>query len=260
MVWRRSERRVWWPLAESGRSAADLRPLAGAVRASLRQFFARLDASQEVLQRMRTAYVWVSSWPAVDFAHHLVMLAIFVLALWAACAKRWARIWRHHASRVSGGGRSERPSFLALLLEQARWGLIPQLQPMRALLFLTLGVQFLTAAAGARAMGERRMPEAFVWFTVAYLIPMQALWTASVLEGHADRRGAGRWQGRRRCWGLRSTWLPAAAAVKWRCFAIPAVGGVVNYPDLHSEDLKAELSAWARAIRRRRTRCSCSPT
>ena len=39
-----------------------------------------------------------------------------------------------------------------LLLEQFHWGLVPQVQPMRALLFLTLGMQFFTAAAGAFAI------------------------------------------------------------------------------------------------------------
>jgi hypothetical protein len=131
-----------------------------------------------------------------------------------------------------------------LLLEQVKWGLIPQLQPMRALLFLTLGVQFLTAAAGARAMGERRLVEAFVWFGLAYMVPMQPLWTgpfdgtrwavAMVLAGATAMLGA-----------RGATWLPVVGAVV-AYFAIPVVGGVVNYSDLHTADL-AELSAWANA-------------
>ena len=39
-------------------------------------------------------------------------------------------------------------------------------------------------------------------------------------------------------------WSPAIAAAAF--FAIPTLGGVVNYPQLHTPDL-AQLSAWARA-------------
>jgi len=45
-----------------------------------------------------------------------------------------------------------------------RWALVPQLQPMRALLFVALLVQFLTAAAGVKA---RRPFEAVAWFALA---------------------------------------------------------------------------------------------
>jgi hypothetical protein len=45
--------------------------------------------------------------------------------------------------------------------------------------------------------------------------------------------------------GTRAAGWPALAATVVAFFAIPVVGGVVNYPDLHTADL-AELSAWAR--------------
>src|ERR1035441_1347013 len=41
---------------------------------------ARLDSSQEFLQRMRTAYVWISTWPAATIVHHLLILAVLVAA------------------------------------------------------------------------------------------------------------------------------------------------------------------------------------
>ena len=202
------------------------------------QFWARLDAGQEALQRLRTAYVWVSAWPVQDLWHHALLLVVFAAALWRVRAAMGVELRAMLAGLAAVGVLSVPLSWL--LLEQAKWGLIPQLQPMRALLFLTLGVQFLTAVAGARALGERRMAEAFGWFALAYMVPMQPLWTgpfegqrlavAVVLAGATVM--------------LRARGAVAAALVAY--FAIPFVGGVVNYPALHTEDL-AELSAWARA-------------
>ena len=73
-----------------------------------------------------------------------------------------------------------------LLLEQFHWGLVPQVQPMRALLFLTLGMQFFTAAAGARAIAAHRPAEAFAWFTFAYLLPLQPVLTGPFVWSRVD--------------------------------------------------------------------------
>ena len=131
-----------------------------------------------------------------------------------------------------------------LLLEQFHWGLVPQVQPMRALLFLTLGMQFLSAAAGARAIAARRPAEAFVWLAFAYLLPLQPVL-------------AGPFVWSRLTLALALAALTALAGIRWSpaCspavavaafFAIPMLGGVANYPRLHTPDL-AQLSAWARA-------------
>jgi hypothetical protein len=132
-----------------------------------------------------------------------------------------------------------------LLLEQFHWGLVPQVQPMRALLFLTLGMQFLTAAAGARAMAARRSAEAFAWFAFAYLLPLQP-----VLTGPVEWRPAGlalALAALTALAGIRLApgWSPVIVAAA-AFFAIPVLGGVANYPRLHTPDL-AQLSAWARA-------------
>jgi hypothetical protein len=60
-----------------------------------------------------------------------------------------------------------------LLLDQWKWAVMPQFQPMRALLFTALLMQFLAACAGVRASVMRKWPEAFAWFAVAYLLPLQ---------------------------------------------------------------------------------------
>jgi len=51
-----------------------------------------------------------------------------------------------------------------LLLEKWHWGLIPQLQPMRALLFVTLGMQLMCASA---AMLAKRRGETAMWLVLA---------------------------------------------------------------------------------------------
>jgi len=56
--------------------------------------------------------------------------------------------------------------------------LVPQIQPLRYLLFVGLGMQFLSAVAGCRAALARRFFEAFAWFALAYLLPLQPLVTA----------------------------------------------------------------------------------
>ena len=60
-----------------------------------------------------------------------------------------------------------------LLLEHWKWALVPQLQPLRNLLFGALAMQFLTAAAGALAALRRRPIESAGWFALAYLLPLQ---------------------------------------------------------------------------------------
>jgi hypothetical protein len=199
---------------------------------------ARLDTSQEFLQRLRASYVWISLWPAATIAHHLLLLAIAA----AAFARIRAAVGAELRTLLLGlaviGILSLPLSWL--LLEQGGWSLAPQLQPMRTLLFLSLAMQFLTAAAGARALLARRPAEAFAWFAFAYLLPLQP-----VVTGPFDLR--------RIALALALALLTALAGVRWSpavafaaFFAIPVLGGVVNYPRLHTPQL-AELSAWARA-------------
>src|SRR5207237_9420449 len=61
-----------------------------------------------------------------------------------------------------------------LLLDRIRWSFIPQFQPARALLLVTLFAIVLSAAAGVRAAGARRLPEALAWFALVFAIPLQA--------------------------------------------------------------------------------------
>jgi len=195
--------------------------------------FAHLTPLQEQLQRLRAPYVWVSTWPAAVIVHHLILFAILLMA--------FARIRREISLGlrvlVLGLGILGIASMPIswLLLEHWRWALVPQLQPMRALLYVALMVQFLTAAAGIKA---RRPFEAVAWFALAYLVPLQPLaWNRVALAVALAALTA---------LAVRRTPRFAPVAALAAFFAIPTLGGVVNYPHLHTPEL-AQLSAWARA-------------
>jgi hypothetical protein len=195
--------------------------------------FPHLTPLQEQIQRIRAPYVWVSTWPAAEIVHHLILLAILLMA----CARIRREIPLGLRILVLGLGIMGVASMPVswLLLEHWRWALVPQLQPMRALLFVALLAQFLTAVAGVKA---RRPLEAVAWFALAYLIPLQPLaWNRVVLALALGALAAlAVWRTPR--------FAPVAAVAAF--FAIPTLGGVVNYPHLHTPEL-AQLSAWARA-------------
>jgi hypothetical protein len=234
----------YWPillLAAKGQRARAVAPLVAALAILLlvaysqpeeQGFFRRITASDEQLQRMRASYVWVSTWARTVFAHYLILSVIIAAAFWRLRAKippelRWFVIGLPILGLLSI------PASW-LLLERWNWALVPQVQPLRGLLFLTLSIIFLTAAAGARA----RFWEASAWLACAYWIPVQSLVTGpydarriAVCAALAVTTAA----------ACKYAWIPALAAF----FAIPWLGGVVNYPHLHTPEL-AQLSTWAR--------------
>jgi hypothetical protein len=130
-----------------------------------------------------------------------------------------------------------------LLLDRAKWVFVPQVQPLRTLLFVVLFAQLLTAVAGAQAVQRGRAWEAAAWFVPAYLLPLQTVvigpfvWSriglAVVLAALTASLAV-------RDWRI----APLVAGTAF--FAIPWLGGVVNYPQLHTPEL-SQLSAWARA-------------
>jgi len=126
-----------------------------------------------------------------------------------------------------------------LLLERARWVLVPQLQPMRLVLFVALMMQFLAAVAGAHAALARRWWESAAWFAVACWLPLQPVVTepyqwrrVAVLVLLAAIAVA----------AMRSRVAPLAGAAA--LLLIPLAGGVVNYLRLETPELD-QLSQWA---------------
>jgi len=231
----RRQWRAWIPLT----LAAALLAFTAALQhgAAQQPFWGRIGAPQEQLQRLRASYIWISAWPLRYIVHHLLLAA--------ALAGAWLRVRRHipaeYRAFVLGLpllGLASMP-LSWLLLEHARWVLMPQLQPMRLLLFLALMMQFAAAVAGAHAALARRWWEAVAWFAVACWLPLQPV----VTEPYALRRVA----------VLVLVAAIATAAMRFRAaplagaaalILIPFAGGVINYPRLDTPELR-QLSDWA---------------
>jgi hypothetical protein len=195
----------------------------------------------EKLQRMRTAYVWVSSWWK-DWLPHYVLLCALGMGACLRIKDRMTPELRFFLTGLVIVGMLSMP-LSWLLLEHWKWALMPQLQPLRALLFVTLAAIFAAACAGCVAAAARRPIEALAWFAAAYLIPVNTAVTSlpnwrraaviillAIIASVAIRLGR------------QAVAIAALAAF----FLIPTLGGVVNYPKLHTAGLK-ELADWARS-------------
>lgn len=207
-------------------------------------FISRVSADVEKLQRMRTSYVFVGMWFRQYGLHHFFLCAV-ALAAW----------WRI-GNRLDGFGR-----FLLLFLpllgllsllvsyvamDVMGWGLMPQLQPARAVLWTTFAavVSCGIAAGVAADHWERTLWLLFPLAVVVQVRPLDLLWPSTpallhhlglvvllaLLGASAARLGA---------------WAPGLVVVLGM-FLILHVGGVRNYPAVHSEELDG-LSNWARA-------------
>jgi hypothetical protein len=203
-------------------------------------FFASLTPLQEQLQRMRAGYAWISTWPSALIRHHVILFVILVAA-WMRVRSRCPPALTLFALGLPALGLLSMPASW-LLLEQWKWALVPQIQPMRALLFTALMLQVMTAAAAVYAVAGRRYIEAAVWFALAYVLPLQPVLTAppawtrlALAAGLAILTVLALWRAPQAA--------PAVAIAAF--FAIP-LAGVVNYPRLHTPEL-AQLSAWARS-------------
>jgi len=208
------------------------------------EFFARLTPFVEQVQRMRSSYNWISTWPSEVILHYAIVFAV-LLAAYARLRREIELELRVFLLGLPALGMLSMPASW-LLLEHWRWALVPELQPMRGLMFVTLFMVLLAASAAVRAATAGRPFEAAAWFALAYLPALQPVFTQSyalrtlavtvglaALAWLAIRLSASR--------GGVSLALGLAAF-----FVIPGIGGVVNYPAPHTPEL-AQLSAWARA-------------
>ncbi|HXB70816.1 MAG TPA: DUF6798 domain-containing protein [Candidatus Acidoferrales bacterium] len=207
-------------------------------------FFAQLTPLQEQLQRMRAGYAWISTWPHAVTVHHVILFVILVAA-WVRVRTKCPPALTFFALGLPALGLLSMPASW-LLLEQWKWTLVPQIQPMRTLLFTALMMQFLTAVAGVYAVAGRRNREAAVWCALAFLLPLHPVLTAppewprfavalALALALAALTVLAQWRAP----------LAAPAVAVAAFFAIP-LAGVVNYPRLHTPEL-AQLSAWARS-------------
>jgi hypothetical protein len=210
-------------------------------------FFQRLEPEQEKLQRMRSPYVYISIWAELYWKHFVILLALAIAA--------YFRLRRHAPTDLRYfliglpllGALSVPLSWW--LLEKMKWALMPQVQPMRALLFLTAAAIFGAAAAACKAGERGRWPEAFAWLAAALIIPINTRLDLLPPNHRTILTLLAAFAACAALWVYRRRPLPGGPAI---CavalalfFAIPEYGKVVNYPKLRTEELM-ELSSWAR--------------
>ncbi len=210
-------------------------------------FFSTISPALIQLQRLRAPYNWVSLWPAAVIVHYVLLAAICTLAMWRIRARLWVNHWILFLGLI-GIGLVSMP-FSYVTLEHFRWSLIPQFQPARAVLFITVLGVILCGAAGAHAAYERRFQESFAWLLIPFIIPVHQLLTppytigntllivllaasaagAMIVHVTTPRRGA----------------AALAMAGLMAFFGIPLMGGVHNYPALWNAET-GQLAQWAR--------------
>ncbi|MGP8244830.1 MAG: DUF6798 domain-containing protein [Bryobacteraceae bacterium] len=214
--------------------------------------FRKLTPFDERLQRMRAGYNWISGWGTSLILHWLLVFGMAAGA-WLRLSQKpeQAKGLLHGASGLAmwlavAGLASMPVSWV--LLDRAGWAFLPELQPMRNLLWTALAAQIFAAIAGIRAARRGSLPESFAWLAAAFALPAQGVLTRPwpwphilVVTGLAGLTVATIWLGKRGAW----RWLPAVAAAA-AFFVIPAWGQVVNYPRLHTPEL-AQLIGWAQS-------------
>jgi hypothetical protein len=165
LVLRHRDYRDLWPLAAGIVLlfvSSRLQPGAAEPQA----FFTRVGPELEKLQRMRASYNWISTWPVKLIWQYVLLWALCMTAFWRVRPKA-ARLFLIGMPAL--GILSVPVSYI--LLDQLKFGLIPQFQPARALLFVTAFAVILGAAAGIRAVEYKRWIESVFWFVMVLAVP-----------------------------------------------------------------------------------------
>ncbi len=211
------------------------------------QFWGVIDAELEKLQRMRGSYNWISMWNASAIRHHQFAALVCLAALWRLRPPmpiRW--IW---AGLPVVGVVAMPASYL--LLDAAKWQFLPQFQPLRAVLFITLVAALASAACGIRAGRGGRFWEALAWFCIAFAIPAQADALQLLLPDWRDEAI------RARALVVVALAALAAVAARWNSspawvaalllpfYLYPGPGQVRNYRNQDEPEIR-QLAQWAR--------------
>jgi hypothetical protein len=129
-------------------------------------FFTHVSPELEKLQRMRASYNWISTWSPHLIWQYVLLWLVSIAAFWRVRPKT-ARLFLIGMPAI--GILSMPLSYL--LLDRLKWGLIPQFQPARALLFVTAFAVILGAAAGIRAAEQKHWIESVIWFAIVLAVP-----------------------------------------------------------------------------------------
>lgn len=237
--WRK---RVLVPVAVTGLVLALSAMLAQS--SQLNPFFGQVSPAHEELQRMRASYNWITVWAHRFLSQHLWLAVIATAAYWRI---RWdlPAAVRPYGKWLPWVGVVCVP-FSYVLLEKFKWNLLPQVQPMRALLYTTALAVILCSIAGLRAAQKGRWWEAPLWLVLPCLVPL----SPDLSKGPygipvALACGVA-------ALALSTRWWPAlapvaAAAICVGLVALPLTWAKVkNYPTLETPELE-ELITWAQA-------------
>jgi len=214
--------------------------------------FGRIDPELERLQRLRGSYNWIELWPSAWFWQYPLLFGVVVAA--------WVRL-KHTLSPKVKWFSISLPVFgllmvplTWLLLDKLKWILMPQYQPARAVLFITMFSVILSAIAGWRAAGEKRWAEASGWFFIVVAIPLNGL-VLQLITGFYTSPVALERLGLAVALSLSMAFIAVLAqrrhalavtlAIALPLVAIPTVGGTRNYPDLHANPELTQLAGWA---------------
>ena len=119
-------------------------------RARRRLSSPRVTPLMEKLQRWRAPYVWISIWWK-DLLPQYLLLCALAVAAYLRLRRQMTPELRFFQLGLPVVGMLSMP-LSWLLLEQWKWALMPQFQPLRALLFVTLCAIFGAACAGCAAV------------------------------------------------------------------------------------------------------------
>jgi hypothetical protein len=220
------------------------------------QFLGRIDPLTEKLQRWRAPYNWVSLWLPKCYWHYALVWVLTALA-YLRVRKLASEDLKFMLVGLPLLGVASVP-LSYLLLEKLKWIMIPQWQPARAVLFITVLAVVLAAVAGIRAVRENRLAEGFPWLLICFAVPASPYLQDFLLPNLADplirRRAAvvvvlaaagalAAWAESRAARWATGAW---AAAIALPLLLLPGFGKVVNYPKLETPELR-ELVQWARS-------------
>jgi len=215
-------------------------------------FFSRIPPAQEMLQRLRASYNWVSLWPARYIVSYILLWGLSLLAYFRLRGET-SRIERWLLLGLPATGLLSVPVSY-LLLEKAKWSLIPEFQPARALLFVDVIALVLAAVAGIRDAAEKRFIRSGLWFSLVFLLPVYKLLLLAdpfdplfmrriaVIAGLAIAAAAVLFLDARK---LKWSWTLVAIVALAPYWAIPAWAHIENYPHLRRGELD-QLAYWAR--------------
>lgn len=211
-------------------------------------FFGRIDPELERLQRLRASYNWISTWAAAWVPQYVFLWSASMVAYWRV-RRDAGQDLRFFLIGLPALGMLSMPVSW-LLLDKLKWVVAPQVQPARALLFVTLIAAVLASVAGAKAAAKGRWWEAALWFVLVYAIPtqsrlfdfVQAPGAIAVAAGLAVLATLAAWAEARK---FRWTAAPVAAAVLLPFLLVPLLPEAPRAPDLHTPELDA-LAQWAR--------------